>query len=345
MKEKFSYKKTGVDIDLADNTKKEIYKIMETKSDKILHKKGAFASLYDASFPGYSHPVLVLKTEEPGSKQKLAFKYNRIEGICYDMVNHLINDIIVVGAKPLSVQDAIICGKMNKEVIKEIVRSIALACKEQDCILTGGETSEQPGVIDAGTYILTASIVGVVEKEKIIDGSKIEEKDRVIAVQSNGLHTNGYSLIRALIDKNPGIVNKKINGKQFLDVILKSHKCYWKDFSDLFGMEGLNGIAHITGGGIRDNLKRILPDNIDARIDLNKIKTLPVFGFIKNEGNIDDSEMLRTFNMGAGMIIISKSKTADNIINNLNNKGCNSYIIGDITKGSGKVIFENKLNY
>jgi len=169
--------------------------------------------------------------------------------------------------------------------------------------LTGGETSEQPGVIEAGTYILTASIVGVVEKEKIIDGSKIEEKDRVIAVQSNGLHTNGYSLIRALIDKNPDIVNKMINEIPFLDMILKPHKCYWKDFSDLFDMKGLNGIAHITGGGIRDNLKRILPDNIDARIDLNKIETLPIFEFIKNEGNIDDSEMLRTFNMGAGRII------------------------------------------
>jgi len=261
------------------------------------------------------------------------------------MVNHLINDIIVVGAKPLSVQDAIICGKMDKEIIKEIVRSIAHACKEQDCILTGGETSEQPGVIDAGTYILTASIVGVVEKEKIIDGSKIEENDQIIAVKSNGLHTNGYSLARALIDKNPGIINKKINGAPFLDVILKPHKCYWKDFSDLFGMEGLNGIAHITGGGIRDNLKRILPDNIDARIDLNKVKTLQVFRLIKNEGNVDDSEMLRTFNMGVGMIIISKSKTADEIINNLNNKGCESYVIGNVTGGSGKVIFENRLNF
>ncbi|HAJ95474.1 MAG TPA: hypothetical protein DCP02_04480 [Actinobacteria bacterium] len=234
---------------------------------------------------------------------------------------------------------------MDKEIIKEIVRSIAHACKEQDCILTGGETSEQPGVIEAGTYILTASIVGVVEKEKIIDGSKIEEKDRIIAVKSNGLHANGYSLIRALIDKNPGILNKKIKGVPFIDVILEPHKCYWKDFSDLFDMEGLNGIAHITGGGIRDNLKRILPDNVDAHIDLNKIKTLPVFGLIKNEGNIDDSEMLRTFNMGAGMVIISKSKTADSIIKNLNTKGCNSYVIGDIAKGSGKVIFENKLNF
>lgn len=150
------------------------------------------------------------------------------------MVNHLINDIIVVGAKPLSVRDVIICGKMDKEVIKEIVRSIANACRNQDCILTGVETSEQPGVIEAGTYILTASIVGIVEKEKITDGSKIEEKDLVIAVKSNGLHTNGYSLIRALIDRNTGIINMKIDGVSFLDVILKSHKCYWKDFSDLF---------------------------------------------------------------------------------------------------------------
>jgi len=288
---------------------------------------------------------LALKTEEPGSKQKLAFKYNRIEGICYDMVNHLINDIIVVGAKPFSIQDAIICGKIDKEIIKKIVKSIANACREQDCMLTGGETSEQPGVIEAGTYILTSNIVGVVEKEKIIDGSKIKEEDLVIAVKSNGLHTNGYSLVRALIDKNPGIINKKIEGVLFLDIILKPHKCYWKDFSGLFDMEGLNGIAHITGGGIGDNLKRILPDNVDAVIDLNKVKTLPIFELIKNVGNVDDSEMLRTFNMGVGMIIISKSTSADEIINNLNNKGCSSYVIGDIAKGSGKVIFENKLKF
>ena len=203
MKEQLSYKKAGVDIDAADAVKKVMAKSLETADKRVLNKIGAFASLFDGTFPEYEHPVLVLKTEEPGSKQKLAFQYNRVSSICYDMINHLINDIITMGAKPLSVQDAIICGKLEKEVVTELVHSISQACREQDCVLIGGETSEQPGVLEAGIYILTASLVGVVEKSKIIDGSKIEEGDSVLAVASNGLHTNGYSLVRALMAQKP----------------------------------------------------------------------------------------------------------------------------------------------
>lgn len=195
MKEQLSYEKAGVNIEVADAAKRAMAKSLETTDKRILNKIGVFATLFDGTFPGYKHPVLVLKTEEPGSKQKLAFQYNRVSPICYDMVNHLINDIVVMGATPLAVQDAIICGKLEKEVVTQIVNSISEACREQDCVLTGGETSEQPGIIEPGIYILTASIVGVVEKSKVIDGSKIRKGDLVLAVASNGPHTNGYSLI------------------------------------------------------------------------------------------------------------------------------------------------------
>ena len=345
MNERFSYKKAGVNIEVADAAKKAMAKSLETTNERVLNKIGAFASLFDGAFPEYEHPILVLKTEEPGSKQKLAFQYNRVSSICYDMVNHLINDIIVMGARPLAVQDAVICGKLEKEIVNQIVESISKACREQGCVLIGGETSEQPGVIEAGTYILTSSIVGVVEKSKIIDGSKIVEGDLVLAVASNGLHTNGYSLIRALIAQKPEIVEMLVNKESFLNDILKPHKCYYQSFRDLFDLKELHGIAHITGGGIEGNLNRILPENLNAVIDLNKIHILPIFKMIRKRGNIKDSDMLRTFNMGVGMTIVAKKTAIEGIRKHLSEKGCDNYVIGEIARGEKKVVYRGKLNW
>jgi phosphoribosylformylglycinamidine cyclo-ligase len=331
-----NYKNSGVDINLADQTKKEMAKILLTKNPKVLNKLGAFASLYDFDFPEYKHPVLVTKTEEPGSKQLLAFKYNKIESICYDMINHLINDIIVMGAKPLAVQDAIVCGKLDKDVVNLLVDSIAKACKEQDCVLTGGETSEQPNVIDVGTYILTSNIIGVVEKDKIIDGSKIKEGDIVIALPSNGLHTNGYSLVRALMKEH-----LEIETEEFIKQIMIPHKCYYKELEPWFYFSGLHGMAHITGGGIQGNLNRILPENLNAKIDLSSIKILDIFTTIADYGGVTDSEMLKTFNMGVGMCLVVNSSFGYLVLSELKD----SYIIGEIIKGNKNVIFKNKLNW
>lgn len=340
MKEQLSYKKAGVDIEVADATKKAMGKSLETTDKRVLNKIGAFAALFDGRFPEYEHPVLVLKTEEPGSKQKLAIQYNRALSIGYDMINHLINDITVMGAKPLAVQDAIICGKLEKEVVNQIVESISNACREQDCVLTGGEISEQPGVIEAGTYVLTASIVGVVEKSKIIDGSKITEGDIVLAVASNGPHTNGYSLIRALMAQKPEVVEMQVGEEKFLDAILKPHKCYYHSFQDLFDLPGLHGIAHITGGGIKGNLSRILPEDLNAVIDLSKIRVLPIFKVIWEMGNVEDSDMMRTFNMGVGMTIVAEKSAIEGIRRHLLDKGCDSYVIGEIAQGEKKVVYQ-----
>lgn len=345
MKEQLSYKKAGVDIDAADAVKKVMVKSLETADPRVLNKIGAFASLFDGTFPEYKHPVLVLKTEEPGSKQKLAFQYNRVSSICYDMINHLINDIITMGAKPLSVQDAIICGRLEKEVVTELVHSISRACRKQDCVLIGGETSEQPGVLEEGTYILTASIVGVVEKSKIIDGSKIEEGDYVLAVASNGLHTNGYSLVRALMAQKPEIIEMQVGGKSFLEAILKPHKCYYQSFRGLFNLPEIHGIAHITGGGIEGNLNRVLPEDLNAVIDLGKIQVLPIFKILKEMGNIEESDMMRTFNMGVGMTIVVKKTALEVVRKHLSGKGCYSYVIGEIGRGEKKVIYRRKLNW
>lgn len=333
MKEPLSYKKAGVDLDTACAAKRAMAKSLETSDPRVLNRLGAFASLYDARFPEYEHPVLVLKMEEPGSKQKLALEHDRISSICYDLVNHLVNDIIVMGARPLSVQDVIICGKLEEEVVGQLVASMAEACREQDCTLTGGETSEQPGVMDEGTYVLAASIVGVVEKASIIDGSKIQEGDVVLAVASNGLHTNGYSLVRALMAEKPEIVDMQVEGERFIDAVLRPHKCYYQSVRGLFGMPELHGMAHITGGGIEGNLSRILPEGLEAAIDVRKIQVLPVFKFIKETGNIEDADMLRTFNMGVGLTIVAKESAADAIREHLSEKGCLSYAIGEITRG------------
>ena len=290
--------KYDVNIDLANETKKEMADALETTNERVLNKIGAFSSLYDIKFEEYKNPVLVLKTEEPGSKQLIAAQYDKLENVSYDMINHLINDCIVMGARPLTVQDAIICGKMEKTKVNKIVHAISDACKAQGCVLTGGETSEQPGVLQDGTYILTSSIVGIVEKDEIIDGAKIEEGDVVISLESSGIHTNGYTLVRRVMKEYPEVLNQKVEEKTFIEAILEPHRCYYTAVKDLFGKGMITGLAHITGGGICENLNRILPANLNAQIDASKYQILDIFKLIKNIANVDEKEMLRTFNLG-----------------------------------------------
>lgn len=334
---KLTYDKSGVNISEANEAKKEMAKSLETSEKRVLNKIGAFASLYDINFTDYKEPVLVLKTEEPGSKQLLAFQHNRIESICFDMVNHLINDCIVMGARPLSVQDAIICGKLKKDVITKIVDSVAQACKLQGCVLTGGETSEQPGMLEEDKYVLTSSIVGIVEKQNIIDGSKIEEGDVVLALESSGLHTNGYTMVRELIKRFPEAMDDTIDGRGFLDTIMEPHRCYYKAIKGLFGAGKINGLAHITGGGIKENLNRILPQDKDAVIDLSLYKTQPVFRYIKEKGDVEDAEMLRTFNMGVGLAMVVKEKYSAGVLEHLEGEGVRCYKIGEIVSGNKTV--------
>lgn len=337
---KLSYKNSGVNIDVANSTKNNLAKILRVQNKKVLNKVGAFATLYDATFPEYKQPVLVFKTEEPGTKQKLAIENDSIETLCYDLVGHLINDAIVMGAKPLSVQDCIVCGKMEKDVIVKIVSSLAKACKENGCLLTGGETSEQPGVVEEGTYILTASITGVVEKDLIIDGSKIKEGDIVLALASSGVHTNGISLVRKIMKQFPEILKEKVDGKSFIETILIPHRCYYNSLKDLFGNRGLVGLAHITGGGIKENLNRILPQDLNAIINVNKIKILDIFKTLKKFGKLEDGDMFRAFNMGVGIAAVVKENFVDEAKKHIKRFGIDTYEIGKIIKGKGRVILK-----
>ncbi len=340
MMAKLSYKNSGVDIDVANSTKSNIAKVLKKQNKKVLNRVGAFATLYDGAFPEYKHPVLVFKTEEPGTKQKLALENDSIETLCYDLVGHLINDAIVMGAKPLSVQDCIVCGKMEKDIIVRIVSTIAKVCKENGCELTGGETSEQPGVVPAGTYILTASITAVVEKDQIIDGSKIKQGDTVLALASSGVHTNGISLVRRLMKEYPQILKERINGQSFIKTILTPHFCYYNGLKGLFGNKGLVGLAHITGGGIKENLNRILPPKVDAVVDLPSIKVLEVFKILKKYGNLEEAEMYRAFNMGVGITAVVRKDFVSQAISHLKKFGIDAYEIGKIIKGKGKVILK-----
>lgn len=337
--------KYGVNIDLANDAKKQMAKTLNTNNSRILNKFGAFSCLYDFKFDEYENPVIVLKTEEPGSKQLLAAKYNKIENVCYDMINHLINDCIVMGAKPLTVQDAIICGKMNKDIVTRIVEAISDACKKQECVLTGGETSEQPGVLNDDSYILTSSIVGIVDKKHIIDGSNINEGDTVIALESSGIHTNGYTLVRTVMKEHPEIIDMVVDGRNFIDVILEPHRCYYNTLKDLFGKDIISGMAHITGGGIRENLNRILPEGLNAEIDLSLYDIMGIFRTLKEIGDISDAEMLRTFNMGVGLAVVVPTANVEKVITHIQNNGVKCTIIGSIVKGEQEVVCKGKFSW
>lgn len=338
-----SYSGAGIDITYTDTIKKEMAAYLTTDDKRVLNGLGPFASLYHINFPQISDPVLVLKSEEPGSKQKLAMEYGYTESICHDMINHLVNDIIVMGAKPLAVLDTIVCGNAEKDTIKSLVKGIAEACKNNECSLVGGETSIQPQVVDKGIYVLTSSIAGIVERTKIIDGSAIKEGDIILAVTSNGLHTNGYSLVRLLMEKMPHIKSELIEGVSFVEQIMKPHTPYYPSLKDLFNLDKIHGMAHITGGGIKGNLCRVIPEGLTARIDLSKIDTLPIFDYIKSNGHISDKEMLSTFNCGVGFILMIPQKHQDEVIRHIK-KYHNCYPIGIIESTYQNEIHENDKN-
>ena len=350
-----NYKSAGVSIEAANDTKEKFKDIVSAKSLAHcvpLNRVGAFASLVELDLKNYDSPVFVLKTEEPGSKQLLSIENNRVEWIARDLINHLVNDIIVMGATPCAVLDTIICGKFEKETILKLVGEMSAACLENGCLLVGGETSEQPGVLPNGRYVLQASVLGIVDKSKIIDGSGIERGDALLALASNGLHTNGYSLVRKLIEEKPEIMDEKIGGESFLDSILKPHVSYFNAVKAALEQcaGSVHGMAHITGGSIYDNLIRIMArEGLQARIDLSAIKIPAIFGIIKNYAGMADAAMLNAspFNNGVGLIMAVRHAEAEKIIGAIKNTGIEAYRIGEVAESaeSEKVVLYNKLNW
>ncbi|WP_274652022.1 phosphoribosylformylglycinamidine cyclo-ligase [Paenibacillus humicola] len=345
MESNYSYKAAGVDIGNADRAKSDLGKLLAGTDSRILSRPDSFASLFVPRFDGIEDPVLVLKAEEPGSKQLLAFQYHKTETICRDLIHHLINDIVVMGARPEAVLDIILCGKIQRETVVDIVRFLSAACREQGCSIVGGETSEQPGLLEEGRYMLNAAILGVVDRRSIIDGSAIRRGDRILALASNGPHTNGYSLIRKLMADMPEILQEYVDGTSFLEAILRPHTCYYRQLKDLLPTGTIHGMAHITGGGIEGNVKRILPEGTAARIHLSRIRIPRVFQIIRKFGGIPDAEMLKSFNVGAGLIVVAPPDRCPSILDHLNTLGCGSYEIGEITDGARQVEFTGVLNW
>lgn len=337
--------KYRVDIDSANSAKAEFGQFIDGKDPRLLNKVGAFSSLFQIDVSGYENPVLVLKTEEPGTKQLLAFANDRIESVCQDMINHLINDCIVMGATPLTVQDLIMCGKLDVKTVTRIVSACAAACTAQDCALTGGETTEQPDALPSGAYLLGSNIVGIVERNRVIDGSHIQAGHVVVAIASSGPHTNGYTLIRDLLERYPGLALQAVGESTFLEAVLEPHRCYYRALKDLFPLGMIAGLAHITGGGIGENLNRILPKNLDARVDLSRYRPSHIFRAIRDAGLIAQESMLRTFNMGVGVALVCAAEHQDAVVSHLINRGEQAYLIGNIVPGRGAVQCVGSISY
>jgi phosphoribosylformylglycinamidine cyclo-ligase len=312
---------------------------------RVLSRFGDYAALFDARFPGMAHPVLALKVEEPGSKQLLAFAHDRVEGVCRDMIHHLVNDIVVSGARPLAVLDVVVCGGFDGRTMLRIVGTIVRACRAQECELVGGETSVQPGVLPRDRYILSASIVGVVERRGILGRDRVRRGDVLIALASTGPHTNGFTLLRRLLVERPALARRRAGRTSFLDAILATHRCYYRPLKALLDPRTVHGLAHITGGGIADNLERILPSGLDAAIDLSRIRVPEVFSIIREAGAVEDAEMLRVFNLGVGMVAAVPPSRVSHVLGHFARARLPAYPVGRVTAGTGRVNLAGAVRY
>lgn len=339
-----TYADTGVDIDATDAAKRNFAASVDRGDGRVLNRSGAFASLVEARFPGYTDPVLVFKTDEPGSKQRLALEHGRLDSLCRDLVNHLTNDVVCMGAEPLYVQDCIVCGRFDAAQVEALVAGIANACRELGCVLTGGETSVQPGVVHAGGYVLSASAIGVVERDRVVDGSAIRPGDVLLGLDADGPHTNGYTLIRRLLAEDPSLAHRDAGGIPFLEAVLRPHRPYVKTVRHLCGTGSVTGLAHITGGGIAGNLKRVLPPDCDAAVDLGLVEVPPVFSAIRRAGRVPVQDMLKTFNMGVGMVVCCRPAASENALRACTALGQGARPIGRVVAGSGAVHLEGSLD-
>ena len=336
-----SYKEAGVDIDLANQIVKKIKPLIgKTSIPGVLGGIGGFGGLFSLAGQNYKEPVLVSGTDGVGTKLKIAFALNKHDTVGIDLVAMSVNDIITCGAKPLFFLDYVSIGKLSEKVVVNLIKGITEGCKIADCALLGGETAEMPGFYPEGEYDLAGFAVGIVEKSKIIDGRKIKEGDSVIGISSNGLHSNGFSLVRKVLleDKKYGFEEKLTVLKRSLgEELIRPTKIYVKPVLYLLEKYNILGVAHITGGGLLENIPRILPEGVSIQIDQKSWPKPPIFSLIQKEGEISDEEMYRTFNMGIGMALIVRPDKTEKIINELSQTNFPSYLIGRVVKRETKV--------
>lgn len=307
-----TYKESGVDIAAGEATVDKIKPLVrETYTPGVMTDIGLFGAMFDASFPDYDHPVLVSSVDGVGTKLKVAVLSDRHTTVGQDLVNHCVGDILVCGAKPLYFMDYFATGKLNPDVAADVISGFATACKQNGCALIGGETAEMPSMYADGEYDLAGTIVGVVEKARRIDGAKVKEGDILLGLESSGLHTNGYSLARHVLLKGHS-VNDHIDelGETIADALLKIHRSYLHIIMPLLNKDLINGLSHITGGGIVGNTKRVVRD-LGFEINWNSWPEPRIFDMIRRLGNVPEEDMREAFNLGIGMIMIVDPANVD----------------------------------
>jgi len=345
--EPITYKSAGVDIAAKSSTisKLKAY-TRSTFNPEVLSDIGLFGGLYSAKglSEKMSHPVLVSSVDGVGTKLKIAFMLDKHNTVGIDIVSHCVDDILVQGARPLFFMDYIATGKLEPRVIEELVEGLATGCREAGCALIGGETAEMPGFYPVGEYDLAGFIVGAVDKEKLIDGKTIKAGDIALGLASSGLHTNGYSLARKILLEVDGYkVTDKVEalGHTVGEELLVPHRCYAKSVFKVLekGLE-IKGMAHLTGGGFYDNIPRILPENIDVKIQSGTWPVLPIFQLLQKDGNVPFEEMHHVFNMGIGLVVFVAQEQADAVKTELEAAGEKVYVIGKTVEGSKKALVD-----
>jgi phosphoribosylformylglycinamidine cyclo-ligase len=337
-KKQKAYARAGVDVDLGNRLKRGIQSLVrQTHGPQVLGKIGGFGGLFRANFPGMRDPVLVSSIDGVGTKLKVAFALSKHDTVGADLVNHCVNDIAVLGARPLFFLDYIGCGRLEPRAFQQLLRGFSHACRSAGCALVGGETAQMPGMYRKGEYDLAGCIIGVVDHSNIIDGRKIRPGDIILGLESNGLHTNGYSLAREILFRKMRLkVTSRLPGSKITvgQELLRVHKNYQPLLAKM-PMDIIKGLAHVTGGGLVDNLPRILPVNCDAVIETTSWRVPRIFRILQENGKLDPGEMYQVFNMGVGMAAVVSERDVKRAMQVLKAKR-----IGYIARGSGKVRLE-----
>jgi phosphoribosylformylglycinamidine cyclo-ligase len=339
-----TYKDAGVDIDAQDKALEQVKKMVrKTYTDGVLSDQGAFGGLFRVP-GGLKEPVLVASADGVGTKLKIAFATGRHDTVGRDLVNHCINDILVQGARPLFFLDYCATGRLEPDVVSDVIGGVAAACSDAGVALLGGETAEMPGFYGDGEYDLAGFIVGVVERRLILDGSRVRSGDVLVGLPSTGLHTNGYSLARKVLLDDPGFSTDDVIpelGCSIGEELLKTHRCYVNEVWPLLEKDLVHGMAHITGGGLTDNLPRVIPTGLQATIKVGSWEIPPVFKVLAERGSIPEDDLWRTFNMGVGMVLIVSPKRLKKVLARLREAGCTGFPMGNIGKGDEEVEFDH----
>ena len=341
------YKSSGVDIDTGNEVVRRVKRLAQsTFTSGVLSDIGSFSGLFEPTLTGLDRPVLVASADGVGTKLKVGFMTGQHDTVGQDLVNHCANDILVQGASPLFFMDYLATGRLSPDVSAAVIEGVAAGCRENHCALLGGETAEMPGFYGDGEYDLAGFIVGLVDRSRLIDGRKIETGDVLIGLPSAGLHTNGYSLARKIVFDIAGLsVDSELDdvepGATVGDVLLQPHRTYLNTLAPLLrsaGGHAVRGLAHITGGGLTENLPRVLPAGRSARIERAAWVVPPIFRYLQRTGDVSDRDMFRTFNMGIGMVLVCAPADVDDVQARISEAGeSHVVIIGRVTDGDGQV--------